>query len=55
MDRPKFCFICGKEIKEFPTREDGTIRLDACGNPWCIECADRFDHLDLEEVYSVAY
>jgi hypothetical protein len=47
--------MCKKEIKEFPTKEDGSIRLDAFGKPWCIECTDKFDNLDLEEVFSHPY
>ena len=55
MGKSILCFICGKEIEEFPLREDGSVRLDACGNHWCKKCTDGFDHLDLEEVYQVVY
>lgn len=42
------CKICGAEFleDEAPRREDGSIRLDARGYPWCKACTEQFDLIE---------
>ncbi len=41
------CFVCHRVLTKhnISRSEDGEIRLDAVGNPWCKECAREFDSI----------
>ena len=46
------CRMCEIVLTDKNTalREDGRIRLDCEGKPWCISCTEAFDKVDWDEV-----
>lgn len=45
------CPICKCELDghNIALRDDGRVREDCSGRPWCIECTNEFDSIELDE------